>query len=77
MVRLTSYRPAQILHIDDKRGSIEAGKIADITIFDENEKYIYTKEMIVSKANNSPFIGKELKGKVKYTIVGGRIVYQG
>ncbi len=77
LVKLTSYRPAQILHIDDERGSIEPGKIADITIFDENETYIYTKEMIVSKAKNSPFIGKELKGKVKYTIVGGRIVYQG
>ena len=32
-------------------------------------------EMIVSKSKNSPFIGKELKGKVKYTIVDGKIVY--
>ena len=45
-------------------------------IFDPNQKYVYTKEMIVSKSKNSPFIGKELKGKVKYTIVGGRIVYE-
>jgi dihydroorotase len=74
LVRLTSYNPAQLLHID--RGTIEEGKVADITIFDPNEKYTYTKEMIVSKAKNSPFIGKELKGKVKYTIVGGNVVYQ-
>ena len=74
LVRLTSYNPAKLLNID--RGSIEEGKVADITIFDPNETYIYTKEMIVSKAKNSPFIGKELKGKVQYTIVGGRIVYQ-
>ena len=51
--------------------------MADITIFDPNEEYVYTKEMIVSKSKNSPFIGKKLKGKVKYTIVGGRIVYEG
>ena len=74
LVRLTSYNPANLLKID--RGSIEEGKVADITIFDPNEKYTYTKDMIVSKSKNSPFIGKELKGRVKYTIVGGRIVYE-
>lgn len=73
LVRLTSYNPAKLLNID--RGTIEEGKIADITIFDPNEEYVYTKEMIVSKAKNSPFIGKKLKGKVKYTIVNGTIVY--
>ena len=75
LVRLTSYTPASLLKID--RGTLEEGKVADITIFDENEKYVYTEEMIVSKSKNSPFIGKELKGKVKYTIVGGRVVYEG
>ena len=73
LVKLTSYNPAQLLKID--RGTIEIGKKADITIFDPNEEYVYTKEMIVSKAKNSPFIGKKLKGKVKYTIVNGKIVY--
>ena len=60
-----------------KEEAIEAGKMADITIFDPNEEYVYTKEMIVSKSKNSPFIGKTLKGKVKYTIVNGRVVYEG
>ena len=73
LVRVTSYNPAKLLKID--RGTIEEGKIADITIFDPNETYTYTKDMIVSKSKNSPFIGKELKGKVKYTIVNGKIVY--
>lgn len=77
LVRLTSYTPAKILKIDNKTGSIEVGKVADITVFDPNEEYIYTKEMIVAKSKNSPFIGKKLKGKVKYTIVNGKIVYEG
>lgn len=76
LVKVTSYNPAKLLNIDKERGSIEEGKIADITIFDPNEKYIYTKDMIVSKSKNSPFIGKELKGKVKYTIVSGKVVWK-
>ena len=76
LVRLTSYTPSKLLHIDDETGSIETGKRADITIFDPNEEYLYTKDMVVSKSKNSPFIGKKLKGRVKYTIVNGKIVYE-
>ena len=74
LVKLTSYNPAKLLGID--KGILEVGKVADITIFDPNEKYIYTKDKIVSKSKNSPFIDKKLKGKVKYTIVNGKIVYK-
>ena len=56
MVRLTSYNPAKLLKID--RGEIAEGKIADLTIYNPNEEYIYTKDMIVSKSKNTPFIGK-------------------
>lgn len=76
LVRLTSYTPAKLLKIDNERGCIEVGKMADITIFDPEEEYVYTKENIISKSKNSPFIGKKLKGKVKYTIVNGKIVYK-
>lgn len=74
MVKLMSYNPAKLLKID--RGELKEGAIADITIFNPNEKYTYTKEMIISKSKNTPFIGKELQGKVHYTIVNGKIVYQ-
>lgn len=73
MVRLTSYTPAKLLKID--KGILQEGKIADITIFDPNDEYVYCEDMIVSKSKNTPFIGKILKGKVKYTIVNGNIVY--
>jgi dihydroorotase len=75
LVRVTSYNPAKLLGLETK-GAIEEGFDADLTIFDPNKEYIYTKEMIVSKSKNSPFIDEKLKGKVMYTIVEGRIVYQ-
>ncbi len=74
LVRLSCYNPAKLLGID--RGVIEEGKVADITIFDPNKEYIYIKESIVSKSKNTPFIGKKLKGKVRYTIVNGKVVYK-
>lgn len=73
MVRLMSYRPAQLLKLN--KGQIKEGMDADITVFDPNVEYVYEKESIVSKSKNTPFIGKKLQGKVKYTIVAGRIVY--
>lgn len=75
VVRLTSYNPAVLLGLDDK-GTIEEGKTADITIIDPNKEYIYTKEMVVSKSKNSPFIDRKLKGRNKYTIVSGNVVYE-
>ena len=74
LVKLTSYNPAKLMGLD--KGIIDEGKIADITIFNPNEKYTYKEENIVSKSKNTPFIGMELKGKVKYTIVNGNVVYE-
>ena len=74
MVRLMSYNPAKLLNLKTK-GQIKEGFDADLTIFNPNTEYIYTKESIVSKSKNTPFIGKKLKGEVIYTIVSGNIVY--
>ena len=74
MVRLMSYTPAKILGID--RGEIKEGKVADLTIFDPNKEYVYTKESIVSKSKNTPWIGKKLTGEVAYTICNGKVVYK-
>ena len=75
LVRLTSYTPAKLLNLNTK-GELKEGYDADITIFDPNMEYTYEKESIVSKSKNTPFIGKKLKGKVMYTIVGGKVVYE-
>lgn len=75
MVRLMSYTPAKLLQLENK-GEIKKGADADLTIFDPNVEYRYTKQSIVSKSKNTPFIGKTLKGQVVYTMVGGKMVYE-
>ena len=74
MCRLISYNPAKLLKLD--RGEIAVGKVADLTIFNKDKEYVYEEKDIVSKSKNSPFIGEKLKGKVTYTFVSGKIVYQ-
>lgn len=74
MCRLMSYNPAKLLKLD--RGEIAVGKVADLTIFNKDKEYIYEEKDIVSKSKNSPFIGEKLKGKVVYTFVSGKIVYE-
>ena len=74
MAQKMSYNPAKIIGID--RGSLETGKVADITIIDPNEEYIIDADTFVSKGKNTPFHGHTVKGKVKFTIVNGNIVYR-
>jgi dihydroorotase len=74
LAELISANPAKILGLDNK-GCLSPGSDADLTIIDPEIKWVYKREDIKSKSKNSPFIGREFKGRVKYTIVGGRIVF--
>ncbi|MBQ5733991.1 MAG: dihydroorotase [Lachnospiraceae bacterium] len=73
MAEIMSYNPAKVIGID--RGTLQVGKVADITIIDPNKEYVIDKNEFVSKGKNTPFDGKKVKGKVMTTIVNGKIVY--
>ena len=71
-----TVNPARIFSLDkDGVGEIKIGKEANIVIFDPNEEWELKEEEIVSKSKNTPLIGVKLKGKVKYTIHNGKLVY--
>lgn len=65
-------KPAEMYNID--RGDLRVGGPADLVIFNPDEKWTVTG--FQSKSQNSPFLGEELTGKVKYTICKGKVVYQ-
>ncbi len=69
-----TINPARILRIN--RGLIKEGARANLTIFDLEKKWLVTEGEFFSKCQNSPFLGWELPGKVEWTIVGGKVVYQ-
>lgn len=73
LVEKMTVNPSKILKLG--RGTLDQGMPADVTLADLNTSFVYTKEEILSKATNSPYIGETLDGRVKLTIVGGRITY--
>lgn len=74
LIEKMSSAAAMLYHIEDRAGSLSVGMPADIVLFDANEKW--TVKNFKSKSQNSPFINRELTGKVKYTICSGNIVYK-
>ncbi|GHU40807.1 dihydroorotase [Clostridia bacterium] len=74
MAEKMSYNPAKILKLD--RGSLAESKVADVVVFDPRETYVIDANDSYSKSRNTPFAGKTVKGRVRATIVGGRVVYE-
>ncbi len=75
IINLMSTKPAHILAL--ARGSIAVGEAADVVIFDPDEEWTVDPGKFHSRSHNTPFGGMKLKGRVKYTIVSGHIVYRG
>lgn len=72
LIQKMSYNPAQMYRLD--AGYVAEGGPADLILLNEKEEWTVTE--FASKSWNSPFLGQTLKGKVRYTICSGKIVYQ-
>ena len=66
--------PAAILGIE--AGSLSVGSPADVCVFDPDETWRVTPDALRSQGKNTPFMGYEVSGRVRMTLVGGRIVFE-
>ena len=73
VIDLMTRRAAEILKLP--AGTLAEGADADVCLFDPNEKWLYDAKAGFSKSSNSPWHGQTLTGRVKTTIVNGRIVF--
>lgn len=73
IIELLSVNPARILGVEG--GSLTVATAADITVIDPARKFQLTREQLVSKSKNSPFLGWHLQGKAVLTMVDGNITY--
>lgn len=73
LIRKMTVNPARMLRID--KGTLECGKAADVILVDLDNEYTIDASKFASKSKNSPFDGFRVKGRVKTTIVNGKIVW--
>jgi dihydroorotase len=75
LARITSDA-AKIVGIT-KAGHLSPGARADICVFDPDVHVAITRENLKSQGKNTPFLGMELPGKVRYTLVEGQVMFEG
>jgi dihydroorotase len=73
LAKVTS-EPASILGVS--AGDLAVGRDADICVFDAGGHVKITPEFLKSQGKNTPFIGYELPGRVRFTLVSGKVVYE-
>ncbi len=73
LARITS-EAARVLNVD--AGHLTPGQAADICIFDPGRHWKVEPAALKSQGKNTPFIGLELKGRARYTLVDGQVVYE-
>lgn len=66
--------PARLLSLD--QGTLSVSSPADVTLIDPDLEWTFDREQSLSMSKNTPFHGREMKGRAVRTIVAGRTVWQ-
>ncbi|MCY7387564.1 MAG: dihydroorotase [Burkholderiales bacterium] len=69
-----SSDPARLLGLS--AGSLVVGQPADICVFDPKAFWAVTSQTLRSQGKNSPYLRRELEGRVTHTLVNGKLVFQ-
>jgi dihydroorotase len=74
VLSLLSAQPAALLGLKN-RGTLTVGSFADVVVFDPKAEWTFNATDSRSKAKNTPFDGWTMRGKIRWTISEGRLVY--
>lgn len=72
LVEKLSYNPREILNLEEL--SLEAGAKANLTFFNTDEEWTFTKANVRSKSKNSPYLDKKLTGRAVGIFNKGQLV---
>jgi len=69
-----SWQPAAIASLAGQGRPVAPGEPGNLCVFDPEEVFVLDSAHLGSKSRNSPFLGRKLQGRVRHTLVGGRLV---
>ncbi len=74
LIRAMTSRPAEILRLPV--GRLSVGAPADVIRFDPEEPYVLDPALLHSRCRNTPFDAARLEGRIKMTLVAGRVAHE-
>jgi len=74
LLEALSQRPARIAGLEPPR--LVEGAVAELVLLDPEWRWTPRHTRLETKSKNSPFMDRELKGRVAMTLAAGRIVYE-
>ena len=74
LIEKMSCAPARVFGLEG--GTLRKGTSADVTVFDPEAEWTVDPSRFRSKGRNTPYAGKRLRGRVRYTIVDGRVIHR-
>ena len=75
LARLTVGSSA-VLGLGEVAGRVAVGAPADLCVFDPEQPWIVTREGLASQGRHTPWLGLELVGRTRFTVVDGRVVFE-
>jgi len=74
LIEAMSTGPVKITRLEG--GSLVVGARADVTVIDPEARWTVTKDALRSKSHNTPYLGREVIGRVRLTLVGGKTAHE-
>ncbi|MEJ8826401.1 dihydroorotase [Variovorax humicola] len=75
-IEVVTSAPARMLGAG-AAARIAVGAAADLCVFNPTDEWQVTPDMLKSQGKHTPFAGYAMRGRVRLTLVGGRIVHGG
>jgi dihydroorotase len=73
LVAVISAMPARLLRLDDRKGAIEPGLDADLTLVDPDSRWVIRGAELATRCRWTPFEGREVRGRVVATLLRGTL----